>query len=178
VIAGFDTPKPPVASPTVAGPAARRSTMPRRIGCEIALNGSLTIRLTISEAWHERLGGGRSGPRPGRRAPARKGRTPLNSLQTNRSGRQPPQAGRLTIVGRTVVMFPASSQRAGAWWRTRGCRQCWSATNPAAPHVFAGSSRPSGEGLGLAGRPARFPAGSTVLGLIEDGDEFCRAPWS
>jgi hypothetical protein len=42
-IAGFDTPKPLVASPTVAGPAARRSTIPRRIGCDNALNGSLTI---------------------------------------------------------------------------------------------------------------------------------------
>src|SRR6185436_11002003 len=49
-IAGFETPKPPVASPTVAGPAARRSTMPRRIGCESALNGSLTIRLTVAVA--------------------------------------------------------------------------------------------------------------------------------
>jgi hypothetical protein len=44
VIAGFDTPKPAVASPTVAGPAARRSTMPRRMGCERALKGSLTRR--------------------------------------------------------------------------------------------------------------------------------------
>src|SRR4051794_4961773 len=44
VIAGFDTPNPAVASPTVAGPAARRSTMPRRIGCERARNGSLTTR--------------------------------------------------------------------------------------------------------------------------------------
>ncbi len=32
-----------VASPTVAGPAARRSTMPRRIGCDSALNGSFTM---------------------------------------------------------------------------------------------------------------------------------------
>src|SRR5215207_5457336 len=47
-IAGFETPKPAVASPTVAGPAARRSTMPRRIGCESALNESLTTGLTIS----------------------------------------------------------------------------------------------------------------------------------
>src|SRR5215218_8327498 len=46
-IAGLDTPKPAVASPTVAGPTARRSTMPRRIGCESALNGSLTTGLTI-----------------------------------------------------------------------------------------------------------------------------------
>src|SRR3954451_11533804 len=44
VIAGFDTPKPAVAAPTVAGPAARRSTMPRRIGWDNALNGSLTNR--------------------------------------------------------------------------------------------------------------------------------------
>ena len=43
-MAGFETPKPAVASPTVAGPAARRSTMPRRIGCDSALNGSLTTR--------------------------------------------------------------------------------------------------------------------------------------
>src|SRR6185503_6189243 len=42
VIAGLDTPNPAVASPTVAGPAARRSTIPRRIGCARALNGSLT----------------------------------------------------------------------------------------------------------------------------------------
>jgi hypothetical protein len=47
-IAGLDTPKPPVASPTVAGPAARRSTIPRRIGWESALNGSLTTGLTIA----------------------------------------------------------------------------------------------------------------------------------
>src|SRR4051794_25704783 len=46
-IAGLDTPNPRVASPTVAGPTARRSTMPRRIGCESALNGSLTIRVTV-----------------------------------------------------------------------------------------------------------------------------------
>ena len=32
-----------VTSPTVAGPAASRSTIPRRIGCESALNESLTI---------------------------------------------------------------------------------------------------------------------------------------
>src|SRR5262245_11165713 len=32
-IVGFDTPKPPVASPIVAGPRPRRSTIPRRIGC-------------------------------------------------------------------------------------------------------------------------------------------------
>jgi hypothetical protein len=44
VIAGFDTPKPAVASPTVAGPAARRSTMPRRMGWERARKGSLTRR--------------------------------------------------------------------------------------------------------------------------------------
>ena len=43
-IAGFETANPRVASPTVAGPAARRSTIPRRIGCERALNGSLTNR--------------------------------------------------------------------------------------------------------------------------------------
>src|SRR5829696_1651745 len=47
-IAGFDTPKPAVASPTVAGPAASRSTIPRRIGCDSALNESLTIRLTVA----------------------------------------------------------------------------------------------------------------------------------
>src|ERR671914_1727893 len=41
-MAGLETPKPAVASPTVAEPAASRSTMPRRIGCERALNGSLT----------------------------------------------------------------------------------------------------------------------------------------
>ena len=49
VIAGFETPKPAVASPTVAGPSASRSTMPRRIGCEMALNGSLTIWLTVPD---------------------------------------------------------------------------------------------------------------------------------
>src|SRR5215218_4074659 len=48
-IAGFETPNPRVASPTVAGPTARRSTMPRRIGCERALNGSLTTGLTVPE---------------------------------------------------------------------------------------------------------------------------------
>src|SRR3954453_6416787 len=47
-MAGFETPKPAVASPTVAGPAARRSTIPRRMGCESALNGSFTIRLTVA----------------------------------------------------------------------------------------------------------------------------------
>src|SRR4051794_21362488 len=47
-IAGFETPKPAVASPTLAGPAARRSTIPRRIGCESALNGSFTIWLTVA----------------------------------------------------------------------------------------------------------------------------------
>src|SRR5260221_3934525 len=42
-IAGLDTPQPPVTSPTVAGPIASRSTIPRRIGCESALNELLTI---------------------------------------------------------------------------------------------------------------------------------------
>src|SRR6185312_14132168 len=46
-IAGFDTPKPSVASPTVAGPTARRSTIPRRMGCDSARNGSLTTGLTV-----------------------------------------------------------------------------------------------------------------------------------
>lgn len=32
-IAGLETPKPTVASPSLAGPLARRSTIPRRIGC-------------------------------------------------------------------------------------------------------------------------------------------------
>src|SRR5215510_4656118 len=47
-IVGFETPKPPVTTPTVAGPRARRSTIPRRIGWATALNGSLAIRLTIA----------------------------------------------------------------------------------------------------------------------------------
>src|SRR5215210_3795506 len=55
-IAGLDTPKPAVASPTVAGPSARRSTMPRRIGWESALNGSLTIKLTVARASDRRIG--------------------------------------------------------------------------------------------------------------------------
>src|SRR3712207_2467908 len=46
-MAGLETPKPAVASPTVAGPWARRSTMPRRIGWDSALNGSLTTGLTV-----------------------------------------------------------------------------------------------------------------------------------
>src|SRR5215211_5766493 len=50
VIAGFETPKPCVASPTVAGPAASRSTIPRRIGCDSALNESLTTGLTVATA--------------------------------------------------------------------------------------------------------------------------------
>src|SRR5215211_1793747 len=47
-IVGFETPKPPVTTPTVAGPRARRSTIPRRIGWATALNGSLPIWVTIS----------------------------------------------------------------------------------------------------------------------------------
>src|SRR4051812_45153025 len=47
-IAGLETPKPLVASPTVAGPPARRSTMPRRMGWARALNGSLTTGLTVA----------------------------------------------------------------------------------------------------------------------------------
>src|SRR6266545_4387120 len=46
-IVGFETPKPRVATPTVAGPRARRSTIPRRIGWATALNGSLAIWVTI-----------------------------------------------------------------------------------------------------------------------------------
>src|ERR687895_1091168 len=49
-MAGLETPKPPVASPTVAGPPASRSTMPRRMGGERALNGSLTTGLTVPRA--------------------------------------------------------------------------------------------------------------------------------
>src|SRR4051794_14751596 len=56
VIAGLETPKPSVASPTVAGPAASRSTMPRRMGWERALNESLTTRLTISAGCRQGLG--------------------------------------------------------------------------------------------------------------------------
>src|SRR5215204_2915221 len=48
VIAGLETPNPSVASPTVAGQAASRSTMPRRIGWESALNESLTTGLTVA----------------------------------------------------------------------------------------------------------------------------------
>jgi hypothetical protein len=44
VIAGFVTPSPLVAAPTVAGPLANRSTMRRRTGLAIALNESFTIR--------------------------------------------------------------------------------------------------------------------------------------
>src|SRR5215217_2948077 len=47
-IAGFETPKSAVAAPTVAGPLASRSTIPRRIGCASALNESLTTRLTVA----------------------------------------------------------------------------------------------------------------------------------
>src|SRR4051794_8007629 len=47
-MAGFETPNPLVASPTVAGPEASLSTMPRRIGWARALNGSLTIGLTVA----------------------------------------------------------------------------------------------------------------------------------
>src|SRR6266498_2922488 len=47
-MAGFDTLKSRVAVPTVAGPRASRSTMPRRIGWASAPNESLTITLTIA----------------------------------------------------------------------------------------------------------------------------------
>jgi hypothetical protein len=47
-IVGLETPKPRVTAPTVAGPRARRSTIPRRIGWATALNGSLAIWVTIS----------------------------------------------------------------------------------------------------------------------------------
>src|SRR5207248_10299965 len=49
-IVGFDTPRPRVASPTVAAPRLSRSTMSRRIGWERALNVSLAIVLTIYPA--------------------------------------------------------------------------------------------------------------------------------
>src|SRR5262245_53228405 len=56
LIAGLETPNPLVASPTVAGPAASRSTIPRRIGCASALNESLTTRLTVAPSPCGRLG--------------------------------------------------------------------------------------------------------------------------
>jgi hypothetical protein len=59
----LETPKPPVASPMVAGPPASRSTIPRRIGWARALKGSLAITLTIS-----------AGLRPRRALPATRGR--------------------------------------------------------------------------------------------------------
>src|SRR5207237_1098060 len=46
-IVGFETPRSPVTSATVAPPALSRSTMSRRSGCARALNGSLAILLTI-----------------------------------------------------------------------------------------------------------------------------------
>src|SRR3954451_17250280 len=68
VIAGFDTPNPAVASPTVAGPAASRSTISRRIGWERALNESLTTRLTVAcPAGTARVGGLTSAVPDGRR---------------------------------------------------------------------------------------------------------------
>ena len=55
LIAGLDTPKSRVASPTLSSPVVRRSTMPRRIGCEHAENVRsrallLAIWLTVSRA--------------------------------------------------------------------------------------------------------------------------------
>ena len=47
-IAGLDTPRPAVASPTVAGPLDNRSTITRRMGWASALKASLTIVLTLS----------------------------------------------------------------------------------------------------------------------------------
>src|SRR5207237_113414 len=44
---GLETPKSRVTSPTVATPPLSRSTMPRRSGCDKALNASLAIMLTI-----------------------------------------------------------------------------------------------------------------------------------
>src|SRR4029453_2455507 len=46
-IGRFETPKSRVATPTVAGPRASRSTIPRRIGCATALNASLAIQVTM-----------------------------------------------------------------------------------------------------------------------------------
>src|SRR5262245_6141434 len=47
LIAGFETPRPPVASPTVAGPRARRSTIPLRTGLASAPNTSSSSLFTI-----------------------------------------------------------------------------------------------------------------------------------
>jgi hypothetical protein len=46
-IVGFETPRPAVASPTVAVPALSRSTISRRIGCASALKTPFVIYLTI-----------------------------------------------------------------------------------------------------------------------------------
>src|SRR5829696_3845300 len=43
---GFDTPRSRLASPTVAAPPLRRSTISRRVGCASAANASLAISLT------------------------------------------------------------------------------------------------------------------------------------